>query len=113
MSERWTMAGQGGRYCALFRQRRPCLKGHRAQADGETNLEDSKDGCEYRGKLLKKGEKKLFEYEEKLRVMEKNIIQEEKIDDILSEIEKIEDSFTDEDIVNILDDIKSKIRCLV
>ena len=63
--------------------------------------------------FLKKGEKKLFEYEEKLRVMEKNIIQEEKIDDILSEIEKIEDSFTDEDIVNILDDIKSKIRCLV
>ena len=57
MSERWTMAGQGGRYCALFRQRRPRLKGHRAQADGETNLEDSKDGCEYRGKLLKKGEK--------------------------------------------------------
>ncbi len=63
--------------------------------------------------FLKKGEKKLFEYEEKLRVMEKNIVQEEKIDEILSEIAKIEDSFTDEKIVNVLDDIKSKIRFLV
>ena len=40
--------------------------------------------------FLKKGEKKLFEYEEKLRIMEKNIAQEEKIDEILYEISKIE-----------------------
>lgn len=63
--------------------------------------------------LLKKGEKKLFEYEEKLRVMEKNIMQEEKIDEILSEISKIEKKFTDEEIANVLDDIKNKIRFLV
>lgn len=63
--------------------------------------------------LLKKGEKKLFEYEEKLRVMEKNIVQEEKIDEILSEITKIENKFTDEEIANVLDDIKNKIRFLV
>ena len=63
--------------------------------------------------LLKKGEKKLFEYEEKLRVMEKSIVQEEKIDEILSEIAKIESKFTDEEIANVLDDIKNKIRFLV
>jgi len=63
--------------------------------------------------LLKKGEKKLFEYEEKLQVMKKSIIQEEKIDEILSEIEKIEKKITDEEIVNVLDDIKNKISFLV
>ena len=63
--------------------------------------------------LLKKGEKKLFEYEEKLGVMEKSIVQEEKIDEILSEITKIENKFTDEEIANVLDDIKNKIRVLV
>ncbi len=63
--------------------------------------------------FLKKGEKKLFEYEEKLGVMKKNIVQEKKIDEILSEISKIENNFTDEEIVNVLDDIKNKIKCLV
>ena len=63
--------------------------------------------------FLKKGEKKLFEYEEKLEFMKKNIVQEEKIDEILSEISKIENNFTDEEIVNVLDDIKNKIKCLV
>ncbi len=63
--------------------------------------------------FLKKGEKKLFEYEEKLRIMEKNIAQEEKIDEILYEISKIENSFTDEKLINVLDDIKNKIRVLI
>ena len=63
--------------------------------------------------LLKKGEKKLFEFEEKLKIMEKSIMQEKKIDEILSEIEKFEKSFTDEEIMAVLDDIKNKIRILV
>lgn len=63
--------------------------------------------------FLKKGEKKLFEYEEKLGVMKKNTIQEEKIADILSEIAKIEKSFTDEEIANVLEDVKNKLNCLV
>ncbi len=63
--------------------------------------------------FLKKGEKKLFEYEEKLGVMKKNTVQEEKIADILSEIAKIEKNFTDEEIANVLEDVKSKLNCLV
>lgn len=63
--------------------------------------------------FLKKGEKKLFEYEEKLKVMEKNRVQEEKIADILSEISKIEKDFTDEEIAKVLEDVKNKLNCLV
>ena len=63
--------------------------------------------------FLKKGEKRLFEFEEKLKFMEKNKVQEEKIDEILIEISKIENNFTDEKIVNVLDDIKNKIKVLV
>lgn len=63
--------------------------------------------------FLKKGEKKLFEYEEKLGVMKKNVVQEEKIADILSEIEKIEKKYTDEELANVLEDVKTKLNCLV
>ena len=63
--------------------------------------------------FLKKGEKKLFEYEEKLGVMKRNTMQEEKIADILSEIAKIEKNFTDEEIANVLEDVKNKLNCLV
>lgn len=62
---------------------------------------------------LKKGEKKLFEYEEKLDIMKNSIMQEEKIAMILSQITKIEDKATDKEIAKILEDVKSKLNCLV
>ena len=62
---------------------------------------------------LKKGENKLFEYEEKLEVMRKTIMQEEKIAIILSEITKIEQSATDKEIAKVLEDVKNKLNCLV
>ena len=42
---------------------------------------------------IKKGENKLFEYEEKLRIMKKTVFQEEKIAVILSEITKIKQEY--------------------
>ena len=62
---------------------------------------------------LKKGENKLFEYEEKLEIMKKTAMQEEKIAIILSEITKIKDGSTDKEIAKVLEDVKKKLNCLV
>lgn len=62
---------------------------------------------------LKKGENKLFEYEEKLGIMKKTLIQEKKIASILSEISKIKENSSDKEIANILEDVKNKLNCLV
>ena len=56
---------------------------------------------------------KLFEYEEKLGIMKKTAMQEEKIAIILSEINKIKDGSTDNEIAKILEDVKNKLNCLV
>ncbi|MBR3697781.1 MAG: putative DNA-binding protein [Clostridia bacterium] len=62
---------------------------------------------------LKKGENKLFEYEEKLGIMKKTIMQEKSISSILSEISKIRDKASDEEIATILEDVKKKLNILV
>lgn len=63
--------------------------------------------------IIKKGEKKLFEFEEKLLVMKKMLKQEKQISNILSELTQIEAKFTDEQIAQILAHIKSELNCLV
>ena len=62
---------------------------------------------------LKKGENKLFEYEEKLGLMKKQIMQEEQIANILSEISKINSKSSDKEIADVLEDVKKKLNCLV
>lgn len=62
---------------------------------------------------LKKGENKLFEYEEKLNVMKKTIEQEEKIATILSEINKIKNKSSDKEVGKILEHIRRELNCLV
>ena len=62
---------------------------------------------------LKKGENKLFEYEEKLEFMKKTLMQEEKIANILSEISTIKENATDKEIAKVLQDVKNKLNCLV
>ena len=62
---------------------------------------------------LKKGENKLLEYEEKLEVMKKTLIQEEKIAAILSQITKIRDNASDKEVAKVLEDVKNKLNCLV
>ena len=62
---------------------------------------------------LKKGENKLFEFEEKLCVMKKTMEQEEKIAIILSEINKIKDKSSDKEVSKILEHIRQELNCLV
>lgn len=63
--------------------------------------------------IIKKGENKLFEFEEKLGIMKKTQRQEEKIANILSELTKIQTKFTDEQIAEILEHVKEELNCVV
>lgn len=63
--------------------------------------------------IIKKGEKKLFEYEEKLAFMKKTMNQEKKIQDILSELTKIKAELSDKQVAIILDEVKKELNCLV
>jgi len=63
--------------------------------------------------MIKKGENKLFELEEKLGVMKRMLKQEEQIAVILSELTKIEEKYTDKQISKILTHVKKELNCLV
>jgi len=63
--------------------------------------------------ILKKGENKLFELEEKLEIMKRMLKQEEQIAIILAEISKIEEKSTDKQIAKILTHVKKELNCLV
>lgn len=63
--------------------------------------------------IIKKGEKKLFEYEEKLFFMKRMLNQEKTIQHILSELAKIEKDSSDKKVANILETIKKELNCLV
>ena len=45
--------------------------------------------------------------------MRKQIIQEEQIANILSEISKINSKSSDKEIADVLEDVKNKLNCLV
>ena len=63
--------------------------------------------------IIKKGEKKLFEYEEKLLFMKKTINQEQKIQQVLSNLTKIQKDSSDKQVNSILEEIKKELNCLV
>ena len=63
--------------------------------------------------ILKKGEKKLFEYEEKLEFMKRMLNQEKKIEKVLSELTKIQKDYSDKEISSVLENIKKELSCLV
>ena len=63
--------------------------------------------------IIKKGEKKLFEYEEKLLFMKKTMNQEEQIENILSQLNQIHKDSSDEKVNNILEEVKKELNCLV
>ena len=63
--------------------------------------------------IIKKGENKLFELEEKLSFMKRMFKQEEKIAIILSELTKIQGKTTDKQIAQILTHVKKELNCLV
>ena len=57
--------------------------------------------------IIKKGEKKLFEYEEKLLFMKRTLNTEKKIEKVLSELTKIQKDYSDKQIANVLETIKN------
>ena len=63
--------------------------------------------------IIKKGENKLFDLEEKLGTMKRMLKQEEQIAIILAEISKIEEKSTDKQIAKILTHVKKELNCLV
>lgn len=62
---------------------------------------------------IKKGEKKLLEYEEKLQIMKTTFNTEKKISKILSQISSIQTKDSDEKIAEILENIKQELDCIV
>lgn len=62
---------------------------------------------------IKKGEHKLFEFEEKLLIMKRMLDREEKIVHVLAELTKIETKSSDKQVAKILEDIKKELNCLV
>ena len=63
--------------------------------------------------IIKKGERKLFEYEEKLLFMKKTINQEQKIQRVLFNLTKIQKDSSDKQVSSILEEIKKELNCLV
>ncbi len=63
--------------------------------------------------IIKKGEKKLFEYEEKLLFMKRTLNQEKKIEKVLVELTKIQNDYSDKQIASVLENIKKELNCLV
>ena len=62
--------------------------------------------------VIKKGENKLFEYEEKLLIMKKMLKQEKQIQEIINELNKITDTSSDKKIEKILNNVRKELICL-
>ena len=62
---------------------------------------------------IKKGESKLFEYEEKLGIMKTTLKNEKTIEDVLMQIKEIQTNYSDKKIANILESIKKELNCLI
>lgn len=63
--------------------------------------------------IIKKGESKLFELEEKLSIMEKMMKQEKLLQEVLNELSKIQDVSSDKKVEKILNHVRKELNCLV
>ncbi len=62
--------------------------------------------------IVKKGEARLLQYEQKLGIMKKTIEQEKLIQNVLSELSKIKDNASDKKIERILNSISKELTSL-
>ena len=62
--------------------------------------------------IIKKGESKLFEYEEKLQIMKKTQEHEKTIQLILSQLSKIQDNSSDKKVEKILNEVQKELSCI-
>ncbi len=63
--------------------------------------------------IIKKGENKLFELEEKLQIMKKMIKQEKLLQEVLIELGKIQDVSSDKKIEKILNHVRKELNCMI
>ena len=62
--------------------------------------------------LIKKGESKLFEYEEKLNIMKKTQINEQTIQNVLAELSKISENSSEKKIEKILNEVQKELSVI-
>ena len=62
--------------------------------------------------IIKKGENKLFELEEKLSFMKKMMKQEKLLQEVLNELSKIQEASSDKKIEKILNHVRKELSCL-
>ena len=62
--------------------------------------------------LIKKGENKLFEYEEKLNIMKKTQINEQAIQNVLAELSKISENSSEKKIEKILNEVQKELSVI-
>ena len=62
---------------------------------------------------LKKGESKLFEYEEKLGIMKTTLKNEKTIENILMQINSIQTNYSDKKIAKILENVKKQLMTII
>ena len=62
--------------------------------------------------IIKKGENKLFEYEEKLSIMKKSQENEETIQLILSQLSQIKEESSDKKVEKILNEVQKELSCI-
>lgn len=62
--------------------------------------------------IIKKGESKLFEYEEKLQIMKKTQENEKTIQLILSQLSKIQDNSSDKKVEKIVNEVQKELSCI-
>ena len=63
--------------------------------------------------IIKKGESKLFDLEEKLLIMKKMMKQEKLLQEVLVELSKIEETSSDKQVEKILNHVRKELSCLV
>ncbi len=62
--------------------------------------------------IIKKGENRLFDYEEKLSIMKKKQINEQQIQLVLAELSKIRDNSSDRKVEKILTEVQKQLSCI-
>ena len=62
--------------------------------------------------IIKKGENKLFELEEKLAFVKRTVKQEKKLQEIVEELGKIEDTSSEKKVAKILEHVREELSCL-
>ena len=62
--------------------------------------------------IIKKGENKLFELEEKLSFMKKMMEQEKVLQEVLNELSKLQDESSDKKVEKILNHVRKELSCL-